>query len=56
MRSSGAPWKLPEERKLTDIEQAEVDRIYQSCRFEKLEATIGYKFKNRRLLIEVGLL
>ncbi|VDO03254.1 unnamed protein product [Rodentolepis nana] len=52
MQPTGAPWKMPEERELTEAEKTEIDRIYHVNRYDKLEDTIGYKFKNRRLLIE----
>lgn len=53
MQPTGAPWKMPEERELTSVEKTEINRIYHANRYDKLEETIGYKFKNRRLLIEV---
>ncbi|KAM3179982.1 hypothetical protein ACTXT7_017197 [Hymenolepis weldensis] len=52
MQPTGAPWKVPQEQELTWVEKTEIDRIYHANRYDKLEETIGYKFKNRRLLIE----
>nr|CDS29834.2 dicer 1 [Hymenolepis microstoma] len=52
MQPTGAPWKMPDERGLTEAEKIEIDRIYHVSRYDKLENTIGYRFKNRRLLIE----
>ena len=54
MMATGSPWKAPEVKPLTPSQEAVIDRIYQGGRFHQLEEKIGYKFRNRRLLIEVG--
>ncbi|EUB58854.1 Endoribonuclease Dcr-1 [Echinococcus granulosus] len=52
MQPAGSPWKLAEEKPLSKVEEATVERVYRAGRFSKLEEIIGYTFKNRRLLIE----